>query len=383
MADRYAVKTGVWSDTTVWNGGTLPTTGDNVRSNTFTVTVNQDINVATLTNTALAPASAGGSFQVTQSGVTITSNVVGGTTAGVTALTYNMSVSGSVSTLNGNITGGTINVSPGVTVAGSAAVTININGIVTGGSVPGGSSANSTGLAISNGLSIINIIGDVYPGPSGNGRGIVCSTGILNIVGNVYGGGAVSSGTNIGIDAAGTINITGNVIGSGINTAISNGNTTTVLTGSFNAIGSSNSTSAALSSTVNASEFKVQNIVNTTRAVAISGRVRLSTVNPTCVVITSTGTSLTLTDPNITNPPTSSNVRFGTVFGGGAFTGTMIVPTASAVSYGVPVDNTIGTSVLNPQDLFNAISSSSDPVAVRFRNMSTVQITGDQIASLI
>lgn len=378
MADRYAVKTGVWSDTTVWDGGTLPTTGDNVRSNTFTVTINQDINVNTLTNTALAPASAGGGFQVTQSGVTITSNVVGGTTTNATALTYNMGVSGSVSTLNGNITGGTINVSPGVTVAGSAAVTININGIVTGGSVPGGSSANSTGLAISNGLSIINIIGDVYPGPSGNGRGIVCSSGILNIVGNVYGG-----GVNVGIDAAGTINLTGNAIGGTSNFAISNGSLTTVLTGSFNAIGSSNSTVAALSSTVNASEFKVQNIVNTTRAVAISGRVRLSTVNPTCIVITPAGTNLTLTDPNITNPPTASNVRFGTVYGGGAFTGTMIVPTASAVSYGVPVDNTVGTSLLNPQDLFNAISSSSDPVAVRLRNTSTVQITGDQIVSLI
>jgi len=378
MADRYAVKTGVWSDTTVWDGGTLPTIGDNVRSNTFTVTINQNINVNTLTNTALAPASAGGGFQVTQSGVTITSNVVGGTTTNATALTYNMGVSGSVSTLNGNITGGTANVTPGVTVAGSVASTININGTVTGGSVGGGSSANSTGLAISNGLSIINIVGDVYPGPSGNGRGITCSTGILNIVGNVYGG-----GVNVGIDAAGTINLTGNAIGGTSNFAISNGSLTTVLTGSFNAIGSGNSTAAALSSTVNASEFKVQNIVNTTTAVAISGRVRLSTSNPTCRVVTPSGTNLTLTDPNITNPPTASNVRFGTVFGGGAFTGTMIVPTASAVSFGVPVDNTVGTSLLNPQDLFNAISSSSDPVAVRLRNTSTVQITGDQIVSLI
>jgi hypothetical protein len=382
MANRYAVKTGVWSDTTVWDGGTLPVAGDDVRSNNFTVTVNQNINVATLTNTALAPAVAGGGFQVTQSGVTIAANIIGGTTTSAIALNYNMGVSGSVSTLNGNITGGTANVTPGVSIAGSVAVTININGIVTGGSVGGGSSANSTGLNIGNGLSIINLVGDVYPGPSGNGSGIVCNNGILNIVGNVYGGGATTSTTNIGINSAGTINITGNIIGNGLNFAILNGTITTVLTGSFNVIGSGTSTTAAISSTVNAPNFVVKNIVNTTTSVAISGRVRISTNNPTCQVVTPSGTTLTLTDPNITNPPTISNVRFGTVYGGGAFTGTMIVPTASAVSYGVPVDNTVGTSLLNPQDLFNAISSSSDPVAVRLRTTSTIQITGDQIASL-
>ena len=37
MAIVRAVKTGVWSDTTVWNTGSLPTSADDVYSNNFTV----------------------------------------------------------------------------------------------------------------------------------------------------------------------------------------------------------------------------------------------------------------------------------------------------------------------------------------------------------
>jgi hypothetical protein len=35
--------------------------------------------------------------------------------------------------------------------------------------------------------------------------------------------------------------------------------------------------------------------------------------------------------------------------------------------------------VLSATDLFNAIATSTDPVAERLRNVSTVQITGDQL----
>lgn len=39
MANRYAVKSGNWSDPTVWDGGTLPGVDDVVRPNGFTVEI--------------------------------------------------------------------------------------------------------------------------------------------------------------------------------------------------------------------------------------------------------------------------------------------------------------------------------------------------------
>jgi hypothetical protein len=52
MALRVAVATGNWSNPAIWNGGVLPSAGDVVASNNFTVTIDQNINVHTLTNTA-------------------------------------------------------------------------------------------------------------------------------------------------------------------------------------------------------------------------------------------------------------------------------------------------------------------------------------------
>jgi hypothetical protein len=54
MALRVAVASGNWSNPAIWNGGVLPAVGDIVASNTFTVTIDQNINVDVLTNTAQA-----------------------------------------------------------------------------------------------------------------------------------------------------------------------------------------------------------------------------------------------------------------------------------------------------------------------------------------
>jgi hypothetical protein len=50
MALRVAVATGNWSNPAIWNGGVLPSPGDIVASNNFIVTIDQNVNVDTLTN---------------------------------------------------------------------------------------------------------------------------------------------------------------------------------------------------------------------------------------------------------------------------------------------------------------------------------------------
>jgi hypothetical protein len=45
------------------------------------------------------------------------------------------------------------------------------------------------------------------------------------------------------------------------------------------------------------------------------------------------------------------------------------------------VDNTTGSAVLTPAAFLSAISSSSDPLAIRLRNVATVDTVGGQIAA--
>ena len=52
MGLRIAIANGNWSNPATWNGGVIPIAGDIVASNNFTVTVDQDINVDSLTNAA-------------------------------------------------------------------------------------------------------------------------------------------------------------------------------------------------------------------------------------------------------------------------------------------------------------------------------------------
>jgi hypothetical protein len=112
-------------------------------------------------------------------------------------------------------------------------------------------------------------------------------------------------------------------------------------------------------------------------------------------------TTNTLYTPGVaTGHPATNNVRTGVTYGPtNNLTGTCAVPPSGSVALGVPVDNTVGTAYVDATSLANyltgslaaplatslfaEISGSSDPLAERIRNQSTVQTTGAQLAGLI
>lgn len=81
MAVRYAVANGNWSATSTWDGGaSIPTTGDDVYANSYTVNIDQDIEVAKI-STEVCPTTSvgGGRFVGTKTGDTyITANIIAG-----------------------------------------------------------------------------------------------------------------------------------------------------------------------------------------------------------------------------------------------------------------------------------------------------------------
>jgi hypothetical protein len=77
------------------------------------------------------------------------------------------------------------------------------------------------------------------------------------------------------------------------------------------------------------------------------------------------------------NFPSTSNVRQGTVFGDTAqFTGTVAIPSTGSVLKGVPVDNTTGSAIVTPTDLWNYTSTlltASNSIGQRLANTISSQ----------
>lgn len=85
------------------------------------------------------------------------------------------------------------------------------------------------------------------------------------------------------------------------------------------------------------------------------------------------------------NQASASDVRSGVSYADGLLTGTCNVPSADSVALGVAVDNTTGTAVLRPQDIWNMSTLSLTAVGTigdRLKNVSTVATVGSQLAAL-
>lgn len=243
MAIRYAVATGNWSSPATWDGGsTIPSSTDDVYSNNFTVTIDQNVTVNSLKKISnVSPAiTAGGSFVINgaytvnitagiaaadnttnssfllhsnagSANVTINSNIVGGASTQRVAL--QVSGSGTI-TINGNLTAGTGVQAYAVSVVSASFPTVAVNGNVTGaagsssalslgtsgrgdvtGNVTGGAAADAFAITIVPGAAC-TIRGDIRPGnwsTSGQNSAAISSGDACRVSGNIYCGGMVAS----------------------------------------------------------------------------------------------------------------------------------------------------------------------------------------------
>lgn len=372
-----AIKTGAWSDPTVWNTGALPTSVDDVYANGYTITITNDITVASIRNSADSGSGvvAGGGFLCSTQNITIN------------AARYSGTVTTAVLTISHNV-GEVWVVGIGVSAIGSTCINSG-NGIVNIiGDVQAGSSSQS---AITNtGSGIVNFTGTGYGGTSNSNAVSNGGVGTINVTGNIVGGSATGShgaynggfGTvniignvsttlgaygafNVGI---GTINIIGSAIGGPAYGAVNNGGGTLRVKKAV--AGSAISGVYGISTLGNTVVEEMEWGAN--GQVPVSGYVRLANANTILVQVRrENNTNVTLVDPsNIANQlPSPGDVRQGIVYAGGNNIGTLKVPTPENVRVGIETDNTVGTAALTPADIVEAVKEALP----RFVNAATVQ----------
>jgi hypothetical protein len=440
MAVRYAVATGNWSNTATWNGGTLPTSADDVYSNGFTVTIDQDVTVLSIRNTAQSPAVSGGGY-ILSGTFTVSATGVGFITGATRLLTY----TGSNCVLNGNITGsGTTAI---VTVYHDSTGLLTINGIIT---LPS-TSPDNTFVIQTNSTGGLNINGDITKlGRAETLRvGSACT---VNIVGNLVANTAGSGGACVNITGAATVNVTGSVS----NISVANGPKGIILNNAFctvnitgdvfhnspqtsneviffnqpgrvtivgsvynlqpNSVTIRSSISSYLSIVGSIYTAAAQNAVVSTGSGAINlfsgpficstygffpfqvARMNLirtmgnyfefrdETTNG-ALPPSSIAPAIRLVSPDtVVDAPVPANVRDGVTYALATLTGTLKVPSPDSVAKGVPTDNTVGNAVLTPDAVWNYATANltdANSIGARLKNVSTVETTGDQLEALL
>jgi hypothetical protein len=302
----------------------------------------------------------------------------------------------------------------GLTLTGSG--TLNVVGNILG----------SAGFCSSPGISVtasgrFNIIGDIYGG--GNVTALDLSgTSVTTVTGNLYGGS--NSGRAVVLSSNALLTVTGNLLhgsngGPCIN--INSGTPNITIIGN---VGSTFGNSSTLLSSAAGSYIKVVGTIfaglNYNFYSVSPSAINILTgpfisyatgVHPFLVTRmhyqrtfgsyfeyrdSSTGGALPpsasapatrLVSPDtVVAAPIPANVRQGRSYALGSQVGTMIVPSPSNVVKNVPVDNTVGTGVLDPSALWNVPLSAintSNSIGQRVKNAATVESTGAQIQTTL
>jgi hypothetical protein len=386
MAVRYAVATGNWSDTATWNGGTLPTSADDVYSNGFTVTIDVDVTVLSLRNEVTTGVLAGGGY-VLNDDVTINCTGLGIRNAGTTCVTFS---SNGTSYINSNITNNGQSPCVNVTSTGELYIVGEITS--TGGN--GVATINATAACK------IYITGDVFTYAFSGAACIMSQNhSTFYITGNVST--AASGNANHTIRALNNSNIyiTGNLF-----YQTNNGNQGLIITNNtlhyINIVGSINASAFGASQTPCVSSGGGRCLFTGPFISSINGVMPFSAVKVFLIPIansflefrdSSTNGEFIPAAPPIRligddNFPIISDVREGISYASNTFTGTLKVPPPDTVAKGVPTDNTVGTAMLKPEDVWNyATANLTDPdsIGARLKNVSTVDTTGEQLEALL
>lgn len=360
MADRYAIKSGLWSDVTTWDGATTkPTTGDIVRPNGFTVTIDENADFAELRNDAGGGASAGGEFQVSGA-YTLTGNLI--CCHNTVVLLRATPANGVTVTIDGDALMG----KPASGSAGSWVISHEGVGQVTiTGSVKpdpnmvGSAAASSQGVAIQGGGTLY-VVGDIRGGANSYGYGVTAYStltppGAPAAVANaaLICDGAIVGGAN-GTSHAVYINVSGDdqIRGSVENAAgrgyYNLGGGSITLTG--HAKPGTYSPINATSKLFLLGDGAIVEQSSTSWPLEVRQQAILDGAKVQYILPTHNGTGFvdeeSLYTPN--NPlgfdaPDAADVRDGTVYNNGGTTGTLAVPDPSLVAQGVPTDATVGT----------------------------------------
>lgn len=358
---------------------------------------------------------------------TINSNISGINANGITGITH--SGTGTL-TINGTINAST-GASSTTTINVTAAAILNINGNVNGfSSSPG--NANAIRMGTSGG--VLNLVGNIeVRGTQKQTISMLAGT-TLNMTGNILCQ-LSSANSGVGVDAtSATINITGNLSITNA-TNVNNVNWYALYAANIctiNVVGtiSNDTTSNAMAfsypvSIGGASYFNhVGSVIGGLRAPAfynlVAGAINIMTgpfisdssgtqplwisrmhyrrtmgsyfefrdnsTNGALPPAASAPATRLVSPDTIADSPIPANVRQGTSYAAGSQTGTMIVPSPSNVANNVPVDNTVGTAVLDPNAIWAVPLTSINTlnsIGRRVKNAATVETTGAQIQTTL
>jgi hypothetical protein len=399
MPNRWPITSGNWSDAAIWSGSLIPTAADDVFLNNQTITLDQTVTVRSIRNSATSSAIAGGLLNIysdynitcttTQSvdaggldssGAIVTDGFVKYYNTGSITITAHL-----VSTRNTlqNVNTGTINIIgdirlPSSTITNGETITNTTTGVINIiGNIAPGTTGQSSNVAILNSVNgTINITGNVTGGRNGAGPFAITNgvVGIINITGNVISGNAAAAISNTGI---GIINITGNVTSVTAQPSI-----TSTTAGIINVIGqviASPTANAIQSTSTTATNIFSGPLINSgSRNAIYCYNVELydDVTTRYTIGVSGSASTITLFSPDqVVGVPSGSDVRVGVIYGpGNELTGSMSVPHPNSVSWGVPVDNTSGSALVKPEDLWNmAITSltASNSIGQRLANTAT------------